>query len=129
MIPDISSCTTLYPSANSVGSTFKIHSNMITFYRHHHHHLHPLGPSHYRLPMLSQQPPKQSSQHPPLSLLSICNTVASDLLKRFYLFIFREKGREREKEGEKHLCARDIPIGCPQLRTWRISQACALTGN
>ena len=26
------------------------------------------------------------------------------LLKRFYLFIFRERGREGEREGEKHQC-------------------------
>ena len=26
-------------------------------------------------------------------------------LKRFYLFIFRERGREGEREGEKHQCA------------------------
>ena len=28
----------------------------------------------------------------------------ADFLKRFYLFIFRERGREGEKEGEKHQC-------------------------
>ena len=27
-------------------------------------------------------------------------------LKSFYLFIFREKGREGEREGEKHRCER-----------------------
>ena len=26
------------------------------------------------------------------------------LKKRFYLFIFRERGREGEREGEKHQC-------------------------
>ena len=31
------------------------------------------------------------------------NTFLS-FLKRFYLFIFREKGREGEREGEKHQC-------------------------
>ena len=31
---------------------------------------------------------------------------------RFYLFTFREGGREREREGEKHQCARDTFIGC-----------------
>ena len=48
------------------------------------------------------------------------------ILKRFYLFIFRERGREGEREGEKHWCARETLIGCllhtsnwrsgPQLR-------------
>ena len=34
--------------------------------------------------------------------------------KRFYLFIFREKGREGEKEGEKHQCvivSQALPTG------------------
>ena len=26
------------------------------------------------------------------------------LFKRFYVFIFRERGREGEREGEKHQC-------------------------
>ena len=26
------------------------------------------------------------------------------VFKRFYLFIFREQGREGEREGEKHQC-------------------------
>ena len=29
------------------------------------------------------------------------------------LFIFIERGREREGEGEKHRCVRDTFIGCP----------------
>ena len=30
----------------------------------------------------------------------------------FYLFIFRERGREEETEGEKHQRARETLIGC-----------------
>ena len=47
--------------------------------------------------------------------------------KRFYLFIFRDRGREREKEGEKL----DVwlPLARPQLGTQLVTQACALTGN
>ena len=30
----------------------------------------------------------------------------------FSLFIFREKGGEREREGEKHQCVREISSGC-----------------
>ena len=33
-------------------------------------------------------------------------------LNLFFKFIFRERGREGEREGEKHQCARDISIGC-----------------
>ena len=44
---------------------------------------------------------------------------------RFYLFNVREKGREGEREGEKHQC----PLACPQLGTWSATQACVLTGN
>ena len=49
-----------------------------------------------------------------------------DFLKRFYLFIFRQRGREGEKEGEKYQCVvashapptRDLahnPGMCPDL--------------
>ena len=30
--------------------------------------------------------------------------VNFQFLKRFYLFIYRERGREGEREGEKHQC-------------------------
>ena len=47
--------------------------------------------------------------------------------KRFYLFILREMGREVEREGEKHWCARGTSISClwhaPQLGTWPATQA------
>ena len=33
-------------------------------------------------------------------------------LKRFYLFIFRESGREKEREAEKHQCVREASMGC-----------------
>ena len=32
--------------------------------------------------------------------------------KIFYLLIFRERGREGEREGEKHECERETSIGC-----------------
>ena len=47
-----------------------------------------------------------------------------NLFKRFYLFIFRERGREGEREGEKHQC-----VVASLLGTWPATQACALTGN
>ena len=47
--------------------------------------------------------------------------------KWFYLFIFRERGREGERGRETSMC------GClsraPSLGTWPATQACALTGN
>ena len=46
---------------------------------------------------------------------------------RFYLFIFREKGgREKEKERNINVW---LPLACPLLRTWPMTQECALTGN
>ena len=50
---------------------------------------------------------------------------------RFYLFSFRERGREGEREGEKHQCARDRSVATRtlQMGTWPATQACALTGN
>ena len=47
---------------------------------------------------------------------------------RFYLFIFRERGREGEREGEKHQCV-VLPFMCPLLGTWPATQASALTGG
>ena len=54
-------------------------------------------------------------------------------LKRFYLFIPRERGRERERQGEKHRRVRDTSIGCLQHtlcpETRPTTQACALMGE
>ena len=44
---------------------------------------------------------------------------------KIYLFIFREKGRERE--GGKHQCV--AALARPLLGTWPAIQACTLTGN
>ena len=35
---------------------------------------------------------------------NLCTTFLTDFLLRFYLFIFRQRGREGEREGEKHQC-------------------------
>ena len=53
-------------------------------------------------------------------------SYASSRLFSFYLFTFREKRREGEREGEKH---RSVASFTPQLGTWPTTQACALTGN
>ena len=45
----------------------------------------------------------------------------------FNLFIFRERGREGEREGEKHQCV--VASHAPLLGTCPATQACALTGN
>ena len=42
------------------------------------------------------------------------------------LFIFREEGREKEREGNINVW---LPLLCPLLGTWPTTQACALTGN
>ena len=47
--------------------------------------------------------------------------------KRFYLFIFRDRGREAEREGEKHQCV--VASRVPPLGTQPITQARALTRN
>ena len=36
----------------------------------------------------------------------------SEIFKKFYLFIFREWGKEGEREGEKHPCARQTSTYC-----------------
>ena len=47
-------------------------------------------------------------------------TYTSIFLKKYfiYLLIFRESGREGEKEGEKHQCEREISIGCLSYTPW-----------
>ena len=43
------------------------------------------------------------------------------------LFIFRERGREGERQGEKH---QGVVASCaPPAGIWPATQACALTGN
>ena len=53
--------------------------------------------------------------------------LGADFFKRFYLFISRERGREGEREGEKHQYV--VASRTPLLGTWPAIQACALTGN
>ena len=54
-------------------------------------------------------------------------------LKRFYLFIFRERGRRVESEEDKYQCERETLTGCPLHEpcegTESATQACTLTGN
>ena len=45
----------------------------------------------------------------------------------FYLFIFRERGREGEREGEKHQCV--VVSHAPHTGDLAHNQACALTEN
>ena len=45
--------------------------------------------------------------------------------KILYLFIFRDRGRE--KEVEKYQCV--VAFCAPLLESWPATQACALTGN
>ena len=45
---------------------------------------------------------------------------------RLYLFIFRERGREAERERNIDVW---LPLLHPVLGTWPTTQACALTGN
>ena len=48
------------------------------------------------------------------------------LFKRFHLFIFRERGREGERERNINVW---LPLTQPLLGTWPKAQVCALTGN
>ena len=47
-------------------------------------------------------------------------------LKRFYLFLEREEGKEKERERNINLW---LPLARPLMGTWPATQACALTGN
>ena len=47
-------------------------------------------------------------------------------LKRFYLFTFRQRGREGEREGNISVW---LPLRRPLLGTWPATQTCSLTGD
>ena len=50
-----------------------------------------------------------------------------DIILFIYLFIFRQRGKEGEREGEKHQCW--LPLTHPHLGALPTTQAFALTGN
>ena len=54
------------------------------------------------------------------------NSFAFHSFLRFYLFL--EKGEGREKERERNINVW-LPLTCPLLGTWPVTQACALTGT
>ena len=49
--------------------------------------------------------------------------------KDFILFIFRERGREAEREGDKHQCVVASSVSSTGDLTWPATKACALTGT
>ena len=58
----------------------------------------------------------------------LCPWVSNNFLSfflRFYLFLERGEGREKEEEWNNVL----LPLAHPLLETWPATQACALTGN
>ena len=51
----------------------------------------------------------------------------AQILKKILFIYILERGREREREGEKHQCV--CPFVCLEYGTWPATQGCALTGN
>ena len=47
--------------------------------------------------------------------------------KILFIYFYRERGREGEREGEKHQCV--VACHMPPMGTQLTTQACALTGN
>ena len=48
------------------------------------------------------------------------------IFKRFYLFLDRGEGKEKERERSINVC---LPLTHPLLGIWPATQACALMGN
>ena len=62
-------------------------------------------------------------------MISFSGFVANSIFLFFYkdfIYLFLERGEEREKEEEKHQC---VVASHMPLLTWPETQACALTGN
>ena len=51
-------------------------------------------------------------------MMLVCNRFIINIFLRFYLFI-SERGREGEREGEKHQCVRETSISCLSCTTNR----------
>ena len=65
--------------------------------------------------------------YPPALTTSVTsNSRHLHFSKRFYLFVFRERVTERQRERNINV---GLPLACPLLGTWPETQACALTGN
>ena len=65
---------------------------------------------------------------PPAQLLwkHFCNSSLYIYIFKDFVYLFLERGREGEREGERHQC---VVASYPLMRTWPITQAHALTGN
>ena len=61
--------------------------------------------------------------------LPFSTLMQETFLKRFYVFIFRERGEGREKERERDIDGAEKLIGCLLHAPTPATQACALTGN
>ena len=87
----------------------------------------------FTLKFLNWTKPNKSKVHMVLSVkwVSGLNMLYTSLYitfqSRFCLFIFREKGREGVREGEKHQCV--VASHTALTGIWPATQACALTGN
>ena len=58
----------------------------------------------------------------------ILSLIFKNIFKTFIsLLIFRQRGREGEREREKHQCV--VASHAPLKGTWSTTQACALTEN
>ena len=62
------------------------------------------------------------------SILLLVTLVGEYIFLRFYLFLFLERGEEREKGRERKINVWLLFV-CPLLGPWPATQACALTGN
>ena len=60
------------------------------------------------------------------SRMSIYKVSGHHFFKRFYLFLEREEGKEKERERNISVW---LPLSHTLLGTWPATQACGLTGN
>ena len=54
--------------------------------------------------------------------------VNRNIFLKYFIYLFLDRGEGREKKRERNINVW-LPLVCPQLATWPVTQACALTRN
>ena len=59
---------------------------------------------------------------------NVCIVIVFLFFKKDFIYLFLHRGEGKEKKRERNINVW-LPLACPLLGTWPITQACALIGN